>query len=283
MQKKFKTFLYVLTKSLTEPAYYRDILFVDFGFSLKYFLVFFLLLTSINTALFSFRTYPQIKSVSLDTLDHLASNYPPDLTVSYQDGQLTADGVEFPHTLDFNTQLGDIVNSSHHYDYLLTLAPDTDETVNKSLFTFGDSQLIFRRTDDSKQSFTYTQVFPNNFQFTHPIVTSEIDTLRTELDTLFSFLPAAFFAIMLMFAPLGAFLLVALYSMLTYTAAGIISRRLTYKKSLQIGLHTITFAETASLLQELLFTRTPMPSIYSLAFFGATLLVLLSFRQAPTK
>jgi hypothetical protein len=72
-------------------------------------------------------------------------------------------------------------------------------------------------------------------------------------------------------------MVVTFMSIVTYMASLVLRKNLNLKKSFQITLHTITFAQTAAFLQGLLLTGN-FPSLFNLAILGATLIAVYSLK-----
>jgi hypothetical protein len=138
--------------------------------------------------------------------------------------------------------------------------------------------MILRHPDGTKQYFTLTDI-SQDVTIDKNIVQLATSSLQSKLDQIIDLLPYGVFLVVLFLTPAITLLIVAIYSVATWLAAAIGRKNLSYKKSFQIGLHTATFAETAAFLQKLVFPDANLPSVYTLAFFGATLFALYSIKS----
>ena len=83
--------------------------------------------------------------------------------------------------------------------------------------------------------------------------------------------------------PISSLILLLFYSFLTHISTKISGPSLSYKKCFQIGLHLITFAELVQFLQSLLLQDLPIPSLFSIAYFGGLVFVLFSIDKNVAK
>src|SRR5258708_12529395 len=81
--RKLKTFWYVLTKSATEPAYYRDVLKTKLRFSLQFYVVLLFFLSIIDVLLFRVRDVPKFFKDMDQESPHAVSVLPNTFKVSY--------------------------------------------------------------------------------------------------------------------------------------------------------------------------------------------------------
>lgn len=281
MIAKLKTFIRTYTKSLTEPSYYLDVLKADFSFSLKYFLFFFLLVSIISTIDFAINVKPKISEFSRDAIHELTTNYPPDLVIAIKDSTLQVEGTDEPLLVPFPGFMAEPELTST-YDYLLTIDSTEDFPRHNSLFTLAKSDLIIRETDGSKRSVPYSEM-NTDLTINKSAISLLTSSAQSVIDRIVAFSPFFYWLAVLIFAPLVAILTLLIYSLILWVGINAGVGDFTYKKSYQLGLHLITFAETAYIAQNLLFPAISFPQLYSIAFFGASVFVMFQLRTTKLK
>jgi len=271
---KLRTFANTLIKTHTEPAYFRDVLSARFSFSFKYFLLYYLLMALASTLLFNFTIKPQLKSAATDSIHELTTNYPNDLVISLESGQTKLQGQEPPLHVPFPQSFGNNFLTKD-YDHLLTIDPTSQVAEKNSLFTLASDSLIVRQVDGTKQSVPLSDV-EENITIDRNTIQLFTSSISSRIDSFFAYLPILFFIGFYLVSVFLALLSLLIYSLFTYIIANVLQKRISYKKSYQLGLHLITFAETVSFLQHLLTPQFSFSGLFSLAFFGAAALAVHS-------
>ena len=278
--RKLKTFWYSYKKSLTEPGYYNHILFSKISFSVKYYLFFFLLLSIANTLFFTSRIQPRVSGVVESSIQDVEDHYPEDLVITLENNQLTVTGQEQPINIPFNQSQREFFNSSGHYDYLATIDSQTETANTKALITLTKNDFIYRSETDVKESIPYESLYTESLTINRDIVQETLNQIKPEVEQTLRILPILFFFVMLISAPTSTFILVLVYSFFTYSLANLLQKRIPYKKALQLNLHIVTFAETASFIHTIAFPDTNMSSmLYPLAYFGTALIVVFNLKK----
>lgn len=278
---KLKTFARTYYRTISDPTYYRDVLQAKLSFSLKYFFLFYFILGITGTLVYNFRAKPYLLNLASQTTDEIQQLYPGNLVINFTDNKLVLQGEQSPVTIRFPESLKS-ESVTHEYQSLLTLNDTTDEA-SPSMFTLGQTQLTLLYPDGQEQKVSYADLEIGNQTINQSTVESRIPEIKMLLKGLVQLSPFAVFLVSSIFTPIMMLGVLFLLSGLVYIATQISQLRLSYRQAYQLSLHTITFAETASFLQRILFWNFDLPSIFSLAFFGATFLALWSLRPKVKK
>lgn len=269
---KIRTFWRTYWLSISDPNYYNDVLKAKFSFSLKYFILFYLVLSLASTAVFSWRDVPTFVQTADKYFDHLVANYPEDLVLDLRDNSLTVTGVDEPYSIPLPEDDTFLVER----DYLLTVDTASDDFYSSGL-TFYRDQATLRYFEDPIV-IGYDQIALEGRLTQTSLLDTQTD-IKEFIAELSWFLPLIFWLFMAVVNPIIVLGLLVLLSTMIWLATQFGKSRLTYRKSYQLGLHTITFAETVAFLQALLFVGLELPSVYTTAYFAASLLVLFNLRR----
>lgn len=87
--KKIKAFFYVLSKSVTSPKYYNDLLGTNLAFSIKYFLVLALFASMFTTAVTFVPQMSKIKEGVDSFIAHTLEVFPDDFVITTKSGELS--------------------------------------------------------------------------------------------------------------------------------------------------------------------------------------------------
>lgn len=273
---KLKIFFRTYYKTLTEPSYYNHILEAKFSFTIKYFLFFYLLASVITAISFSLHTQPKIDRFSKTTISEITNNYPPEMVLTIDQGQLSVTGV----TLPFNIPIPDFLSDpqfSSNYDYLVTIDPSENFPKTKAFLTLTKTEYFIRQPDGSKESHSLSDI-RERIIVDKNAVQLATSALQSTLDTLVMLSPLFVFLLSLLFLPLISMIMAAILSLFVWLAMAIANKGLSYTKSFQIGLHIYTFAQTVTLFSDLLFPKFHLSQLFSLAFFGSVAIVIWSLK-----
>lgn len=271
---KLKTFFRAYFRSITDPTYYRDVLQAPFSFSVKYFVLFFLFLGLVSAVVFGFRDVPQLVDLAHSYVDYVVEEFPADLVLEFKDDQLEATGVTQPFTLPTLAQ-DDVFGDS--YPNLVTINTQSTD-YSDALLTFYAEDFRIRFPDQEPYVQTYDQLDLNTV-INRDIVVQSQSQIKSDVTSIIQLLPLAVWGFVTVLWAAFVLLYLVLLAALVYLVTQFGQTKLSFTKSYQLCLHTITFAETARFLQTLLFNSHSLPSIYTPAFFGASLLVLISLRR----
>lgn len=269
---KLKTFLYSYIKSLTEPNYYKDIVQAKLSFSLKYYVFFYFILGLLSAVVFSWRDLPELKNNTLELIDQLGREYPEAMVIEMSDYQLQLDGVEQPFGVPFPKAFAD--DLTEVYEYLIYFDTETNTTEEAALVSLKQSEYKITYPDTQDQVGTYQELEISDFTIDRTTVINNLPTIKSEVSQVLPYTPLGIWFISSVILPIATFIMISITSTFIFIGILIAQFPLKWTQILQISLHTITFAQTAGFLQDLLFHHLNLPSIYFVAYFGATLLAL---------
>ena len=277
---KLQTLLRTFVKSVSDPSYYNHVLRAKFSFSVKYFLAFMAVLAAVNTAQYHFTIKPRVDKFVNQAIEQTVAAYPNTLVLSITDNKLHIAGRPDPVYIPFPQFLDGL--KTNQFNYLAILTESATLPKDRALITAIADQLIIRTPDSSrKEILTYSQLDLPQGQtvtLTKDLLTQATTRLQTFTDRLIAYSPLLVFIFLVLALPLGTAIGLLFNTLITWLAAHILNKGLSYKHSYQIGLHTATFALTATTLQRLLFPAVHLPGLHTIAFFGATLLALYSIK-----
>lgn len=272
---KLKIFFHVFTKTISEPNYYNDVVRSKISFSLKYFFLFYIFLAIATSLNFSLKTLPQIK-FTLDQLSHdLSTNYPDELNIQISQGAAQVTGVELPYQIPFPDYLSD----QSYTDRLLTIDTQSNSADPDSLFTLTTNGLIFRLPDGTKQTLPLSDLGNEQITIERNTIQLATSAIQGRLDSLYKFTPLILFVLLSISFPVISLFSLLFLSLFTFFITKLLQKPLPYKKTYQIGLHTITFAEVVVFLENLLFPNIHFPQLFTIAFIGATILAVYSLKK----
>ena len=263
--KLLKAFAYVLKRSLTNPAYYPEILKTDFRFSLKYFMTVAVLATVVVTARTTIPLIPEVQEVIYESLEQTLTIYPEDLVISAEDGDWAVNqtepyAIKTPEFLEnsseesYQTQTGDIPSNLMVFDHNGTLN-DLEKYDTFVLVNAANAIVLNERGT--------VEVYPlDNLpegEITQETYAGWLDTFREWL----KFLPA----VIVLFVLAAAFfyytgfrmLYLLAYALILKIVGGSLKLTLSYRDYYRIGMHSMTLPVAIELLLILLVVEFGFP------------------------
>jgi hypothetical protein len=249
--KKLKAAAYVLGKSLTSPQYYKDLLAVDFKFSLKYFVIL--------AVIASLATLPRTVEPLINDFTNQANSffqeildyYPENLVVTISDEKLSINEPE-PYFIPLPEALEDTNEvDSETVENLLVI--DSKGTID-DLKTHSTLILVNEKNILVKES-NKIEVFPlegiPNTEITKPMVGELIDRVKPIVEVLpYIFIVLAFVASLFYYFGIRAIYLVFVATI--FLVIGSIKKlNIPFKKYYQIGIHAMTMPLLIEILADL--------------------------------
>ncbi len=152
--KKIKAFIYTFYKSLTSLEYYKDLLKVTLGFSIKYLLTLAVIGTVFATLALSTSVIPAVKSWTKTFVFEFKNVYPKDLEITITDNKWSLNKPE-PYAIPTPTSLAK------------TMEEGPDQTTNEEdKVAFPKNLIIFDKKgtiDQFEKGDTLVLVNENNF------------------------------------------------------------------------------------------------------------------------
>lgn len=263
-----------IQKSIYDPEFYRELLAKPFSYSLKYFIVFSLLMALIATIYLSFSVLPKIntflKNVSPAVLDY----FPDELEIVIKDGEASSNVPE-PYFLEMPFEISEDIKMNpdirgHGIENLLVIDTRSDEATLEEFNDYNTLALLSRKTMmsyDEDQVVIRSLADIPNFKLDKGVVSSFLAKIipyfRFAGPLFVIFVFAGFFYFIFsvkMFYLIFVALLIWMVTKIRKVDIG-------YKKSYQLGLHLFT----AGILYEIIFRFILGISEIPFLFIGLTL------------
>jgi hypothetical protein len=237
--KKIGTFFYSFKKSISSASYYTDILKADIGFSIKYFLFLSFIASSLFTLFLSVNTIPKAVSEINNLPTKLGEMYPDDLSIEFKGGSWSLNKEE------------------PFYIKMPALSSDYPGNIPENLIVFDKNGTIDKLGEYNtlillnSENFVYTDgsgnvsaqpvsTFPD-ISINKNLVLSRLG----EFQNVIRFLPYVLPIFLLLFVFIFNYLVPSFFNLILlglgiYIMAKLLKKRVTYKDSLKICLHSMT-------------------------------------------
>ena len=294
--QKLRTFFLTLFKSVTQPAYYNDVLVAPSSFSWKYFLFFHLLLTFVVIVRFMM---PLAAFDVNSAISEAFSVYPQDLEVLIANEEVTINK-PLPYVVPFPAQMFDGGEKETPFDEeqeinLVTFVEEGAITSIQEFYGYNSVAVVtpttmyFLKDTDTGEVRSYPipateqpvnidAALLNDFKtkiVEAPIVKQKLYVPLIGVFALIFFYPGIV---------LWKVLTLAIYSVVIYFVAAIFmrSKNLTFGEIFQMGLHAITAVVLATLIADLALQFQIGGWWYFLLYFVCMLVILSQVRtMAP--
>lgn len=252
--RKVKTFARIFWRSLTEPAYYQDILSAKFSFSLKYLfsLLFIIsLILAIGVSVRVAKFIPQVPAFLQTGRAFLMETYPQELKLTLKDKKITTN-VKEPYFIDLTDDKKKAIAPLKHLLVIETKGQVEDFKNLESLFFLtGDSLIVPGGEDGSYKVISLTETFgkiPDGFTLTKTgleMILNQVSPYLLKVAP--RVLIAISIAIVIIYAPLSAgfsflvrLILLLPISLILFLGTKIAKRKITFSKVYQLSLQGIT-------------------------------------------
>ncbi|HAZ29247.1 TPA: hypothetical protein DCY43_00630 [candidate division WWE3 bacterium] len=257
--------LAVLVKSVSQPSYYKDVLTAKLSFSIKYYIFLGLVLTGLGTAAATYKTGPVVEDLLGSMSKELLQNYPKDLTID-----ITPEGVKTNMPSRFVLKAPQKLKAE--WENLLIIDPQGEVGLlaeYKAPVLINNSYVVV--ADGGTVQTTPLADLPEIY-IDYQRVQSLADTFRFGKETAYiltglaALLQNAFdyFVLQLVYLLIFAFVVYAVFKRVT----------LSYTKSLQISLHTVTLPLIIGEIMEIVSISAAMPGWFILVHAFITLYTL---------
>lgn len=286
---KLKTFYTSFIKSISSPAYYKDVVKAPISFSLKYlfFLSYiFMFIFIAASAIYMATLLPKLPEFVSTAKSHLDTFYPTDLIITITDGIVTTNKKEpvfltIPEVTD------------EEFKYVITI--DTKAQVEDyydydTFFLVTDDSVVYPESDDRSYSVTSIEELQKEVGF------KKIDRNTYEqflamaypfLDSIPKTAPFVLIGIVLIVPFIAAvfefirnIFIVALLSVITFVLALLLKINLPYLKIFQMGLHAVTIP--LILMSILFFTGATVPLLFIASFLLWMVIILTQYKEVTT-
>ncbi len=290
---KFKTFFYVLKKSLTSPSYYEDIIKAPFSFSLKFFYFYFFLYSLIGTAFIIPKLIP-LKTLVLALPSKLEKIYPAALEIKIDKGQVSTNVVE-PYFFSLkdmekifqdNDVLGAKTPVIRNFLVIDTKAIIEDFSAYETVALLTKNNLVMQDAENGGFRVYPLADVPNltiNQQMVKDLTRQMIPWVQKVVVYLVPFLALLIFLGLFLFFPFCLFFALLFYALLAWFLGKILSFPLTYKKAYQISIHLIILPTTIFGLFGFLSINLSFPFLQTVMMIIMTLIILQKLKKNQEK
>ncbi len=269
---KIRTFLQAFWRTFTSVEYYVDVLNAKLGFSIRFFLMSYVLLGIFSAVLFYFFDTPRLLQ-HLDTdFAHIQQNYPSDLKINWDGQKLSLTPTQvlslpYPTAFPFPT---DTFPST-----FAVIDPQVSQP-NKESFVFINDKKIFLSEGAGQWSDFPLNNFPQfdkPFSITKDSLPNQMTTWKTAAQESMTFFALIYPIFFIPITIIGNLFSVLIYSAIAFYILRFTANRLAYWKIFQVALHISVAAETVNILITHFLPQNELP-MYALAFWSYFLLIM---------
>ena len=267
-----------IRKSIYDPEFYKGLLEKPFFYSLKYFILFSLLIALVATIYLSFSALPKVndflKNIGPTVLDH----FPEDLEIVVKDG-LASTNVPEPYFLRILFEAPENIEikpdiRGYGIENILVIDTRSDEATLEEFKSYNTIILLSRKTlmhyDDNQVVIKSLAEMPD-FKLDKGFVSS----LLAKIVPYFRFIKPGFIIIVFCgyfaYVFFGRMVYLLFAALLIWVIAKVKKVNIGYKKSYQLGFHLIT----ASIFYQIIFRFILNTPKVSFLFIG--LILFLAF------
>jgi len=267
-----------IQRSIYDPEFYRGLLVRPFSYSLKYFVLFCLLITLVATIYLSFSLLPKVNDFLENFSPTVLNYFPDDLEIVIEDG-VASTNVPEPYFLEMPFGVPEDIEirpDIHGYgiENLLVIDTRSDEATLEQFKSYNTIILLNRKTlmyYDENQVAIQPLAGITNFKLDKGVISS----LLTKIVPYFRLVGPLF--IIFVFGGYFAFVFVGRMFYLLFAAlliwiiAKVKKVNIGYSKSYQLGFHLLT----ASILYQIIFGLILDISNSSLLFIGLIIILAI--------
>jgi hypothetical protein len=246
--KKIKAFIYVYTRSLTNFAYYRDVLKTGFGFSVKYYLFLALLASVITSIAVSIRVIPETSRTFGSLIYNARNAFPDDLVFTIKNGEWSINRPEpFIVPMPKFGNEGETQDTQTPKNLVVFYNNGTIEDLKNldTLVVFNKVNVIYR--ENNKISVMPIKDLPDNV-----INKAEFDKFVSAFASILRLLPLLIVLVLFLAILAGNIIFRAFYfawfSLFVWLASKIVGVKLGYNESARIAIHSATLPLTLGTL-----------------------------------
>jgi|SRR5579859_1008454 len=279
---KPKTYWYVLFNSFILPAYYLSILNTKLKFSLRFFLVSYVLLSLLATILFVVVQIPRWEMQLKNSAQEVVASFPSDLQIAWDGKMLHATNSQ-PLSIGYPKGFSH-ENLPNVLAYLDTTTDSLDtvnhKTSSHAFFVVTQSHLYVNGAENNSSNLELNQIygFEKSFTITKGNITGYARSVKTfiqqALEGSVVFYPFGFF----MFMVASRLFSLLLDSVLIFYLLRVFRKPFPYWKVYQVGLHICVVAEFVELLTTRFVPNTGLP-MFALAFWGYAIFIFSNLRN----
>ena len=273
-----------IQRSIYDPEFYRGLLTKPFSYSLKYFILFSLLIALVATIYLSLSVLPKINDFLENVSPTVLNYFPDELEIVIEDG-LASTNVPEPYFLEMPFGVPEDIEmrpNIHGYGIENLLVIDTrfDEATLEEFKSYNTIMLLNRKTlmyyDENQVAIQSLAGIPN-FKLDKGVISSLLAKIvpyfRLVGPVFIVFVFGGYFA----FVFLGRMFYLIFAALLIWVIVKVKKVNIGYEKAYQLGLHLLT----ASVLYQIIFGLILNISESSLLFIGlVAILAVINLRPA---
>jgi len=245
-----------IQKSIYNPKFYRELLTKPFSYSLKYFLLFSLLIALVATIYLSISALPEINTFLKGAGSAVLGYFPDELEVVIKDGMASTNvsepyflkiPIELPKSLDIDMDVRD-----YGIENLLVIDTRFDEATLEDFQGYKTILLLSRKTImsyDEKQVVIQPLTDIPDFKIDKGVISSLLSKITPYFRFVIPLFIISVFVGYFSFTFSAKMFYLFFGVLLIWIAAKILKVSIGYKKAYQLGLHLLT----ASILYEIIF------------------------------
>ncbi len=262
-------------RSITDLQIYRSLIHLPLSFGVLYLLATYAVLASASTVVFTFRTLPALQTTAEQTWNEVRQNWPSDLTLRYQNEQLSAQKGEQPTEQPFTVPYPNTISFPETFPPYLAWVDTTVAAEDESV-TSPSEAALFAVTRDRfvVQPNTVEEINEaNSFAWSEIFTTNEIEinaaTLDEYRDSVFStinralrWLIAPYFFVAWLGTLAARLVLLFLYALLAQTLFWLFGTRIRYFASYRLGLYVLPVVELLFIVWRAAYGTVALPGSY---------------------
>lgn len=284
---KIKRFFYVFKNSLMHSHYYLHIVRAPLISSLKYFLVFFVLVGIYQNLNLYFNFLPKLKVETIRIIDEARKNFPYDLEVTYDDGELNSN--VNPLYLSFPSNLERVQGLTYKNDQFIAIDNSFDSNnvanlASNSAFAIGKTQIFLKNYENnwSQQGLKLINLFDlfeiKNFNLNYQTIGQQSEQVKSYLLDLYEKLFYLIFLTWPFFLIISKLFLSLFESLFVFFFFRIFDLDLSYKKVWQISLHVFTISQLITLIGQKIYDFD-LGFLFSLSYWLIIFYLFFMFRK----
>lgn len=273
-----------IKNSIYGPGYYQELLTKPFLYSLKYYVLFILLVSILVTGALSFMVLPKLKVLADNFAVKLVRYYPDELKVAIINGQVSTSVAEpymvampneFKNTKDLS------INNAKPSDFKNLITFDTKSEFTVEKFTSYDTALLLTKDSyvarDKNGAITIHPISKDvNFALDKAMVISWVNKIQPFTKFMYPLGVAVIFIISMIVLFFGFLGYLGFGALVIWAFAAITKQHISYGKAYQLGMHLLTPGIIIGVVAFLAGWHIPIP------FFSTILLLLLAFVNIKT-
>ena len=279
-------FLKNIKRSIYDPEFYRALLTKPFSYSIKYFVLFSLLIALVATIYLSLSVLPKINDFLENVSPTVLNYFPDDLEVTIEDG-LASTNVPEPYFLEIPFEVPKDIEAKpdvHGYgiENLLVIDTRSDESTLEEFKSYNTIMLLNRKSlmyyDENQVAIQSLAEIPD-FKLDKEVISSLLAKIVPYFRLVGPLFVVFVFGGYFSYVFIGRMFYLIFAALLVWIIAKLKKVNIGYQKAYQLGLHLIT----ASLLYQIIFGLILGISKSSLLFVGLfVVLAAINLRSAKT-